>query len=78
MAEKWSLEKQIATKRRIDEIAAQAAKKLKAHTVFMAVSFADKDGNVHIQDGGICPEEPVDFYRRLIIMHSKSFIADDN
>jgi len=78
MSEKWTLPKQIATKRKIDELAAQATAKLKAHTVFMAVAFADKDGNVHVIAGGRCPEEPSDFYRRLMIMHAKAADIDED
>jgi hypothetical protein len=72
------LPKQIATKRKIDELAVRATAKLKAHSVFMAVSFADDDGNIHVVAGGRCPEEPSDFYRRLLIMHSKSSDIDED
>jgi hypothetical protein len=66
----------------IDQIGAEALKVtkrlkigsgLEVHSVFMAISIISKtDGTMHVLSGGKTPEEPSDFYRRLLIMHSRA------
>lgn len=83
MSARLPIEHQISLKGLIDAEAKKVTKRLKtgpqikAYCTFMAVTFVDKDGNIHVIAGGQTPEETSDFYRRLMVMHAKAAAGVD-
>lgn len=75
--------KQVALKAMVDTEAKKVAKRLKAGRglqtacVFMAATFVDDQGNIHVIAGGQTPEPTADFYRRLMVMHARANVLDE-